>query len=88
MSQPSRQPTRAPDEALEILRRLEPVLTKLDDRVRKIEIDVARTDGRLTGIESQLRQVPTIWQVVGAITAINGLAIAMALGVIKLVHSL
>ncbi len=89
MASPARKPstgTGQRDETLDILRRLEPVLSrltedvgeikddvkKLDDRLRKVETDVARIDGRLTGIEGQLRQIPTLWQLAGLIFAIFG----------------
>ena len=43
---------------------------------------------RVGGLESQMRQLPTIWQVVGAITAINALTTALAFGVVELIHAL
>jgi hypothetical protein len=76
------------DEALDILRRLEPVLFTLDDRTQRIEAEqkeqrrdiatlkegVARLEGRMTGIEGQLRQIPTLYQLAGLIFAIFGAA--------------
>ena len=96
MASPARKPTAGtehPDEALDILRRLEPVLSKLDERTQHIESeqrrqadvlgklderqrkqgeDIARIDGRMTGIEGQLRQIPTIWTLAGLIFVIFG----------------
>lgn len=112
----SRQPQRnSNDEALEILRRLEPVitnlhreqveqrrelteqrselsqqrqiLTKLNDNVMDLREDVAELKGRVGGIEAQLRHVPTIWQIVGAMTAINAVSIGTAFGIVKLILS-
>lgn len=81
MSAPSqRHPARSPDESLEILRRLEPVLGHLVDDVRKLQID--RTE-----VKGQLKYVPSIWQIVGAITAINGTTLALAFGVVKLIQA-
>ena len=89
MATPARKPstgTEHPDEALDILRRLEPVLSKLDERTQRIESeqkdqrrdivslkeDVAELKGRVIGIEGQLRQIPTIWTLAGLIFAIFG----------------
>jgi len=58
-------------DAVDILRRLEPALKELRGDVQKIGTDLARLEGRVS-------QLPTIWQVVGAVLAIN--AGIMALG--------
>jgi hypothetical protein len=76
------------EEALEILRRLQPALKDIQSEQRRTGERFATLEGRFSGVESQLRQVPTIWQIVGAITAINGLTLAMAFGAIKVLHSL
>jgi hypothetical protein len=79
MASPARTPPAGnqSDEALDILRRLEPVLGRMDDRLRKIEIDQAELKGRMTGIEGQLRQIPTLWQLAGLIFAIFGAAFVL-----------
>ena len=56
MASPARKPlagTEHPDEALEILRRLEPVLSKLDERTRVIEERVKSLDERTRLIETE-----------------------------------
>ncbi|MFZ4703293.1 MAG: hypothetical protein ACOYMG_24890 [Candidatus Methylumidiphilus sp.] len=78
-------------EALDILRRLEPTLarmeteqrrqadaiTKLDDRQRKQGEDITELKGRMAGIEGQLRQIPTLYQLAGLIFAIFGAAFVL-----------
>jgi len=67
MSTPNRQPNRAPDEALDILRRLEPALSrlnddikKLDDRTQRIEAEQRRAGERLATLEGKVSQLPTL----------------------------
>ncbi|MGQ0665149.1 MAG: hypothetical protein ACT4P2_16515 [Pseudomonadota bacterium] len=62
------------DEALQILRRIEPVLVKIDDRLRKVETELAELKGRVAGIEGELRQIPTPWQTAALVFAIFGAA--------------
>ena len=71
------------DEAIDILRRLEPVLSKLDERTQRIESeqkeqrkdiaklqqDAARIDGRLIELSTR---VPAIWTIAALIFAIFG----------------
>ena len=71
-------------EALDILRRLEPTLArmagdvaKIDERQRKQGEDIAELKGRMTGIEGQLRQIPTLWQLAGLIFAIFAAAFVL-----------
>lgn len=94
------------DEALDILRRLEPIiadlhreqleqrrelteqrqtLVKLSEDVVKLREEVAEMKGRIGGIEAVLRHVPSIWQIVGAMTAINAVTIGTALALVKLI---
>ena len=70
--------------SLDILRRLEPVLSrieaeqsrqaellaKLDERQRKQGEDMARMDGRVS-------QLPTLWQLAGLVFAIFGAAFVL-----------
>jgi hypothetical protein len=51
------------DETLDILRPLAPA--------------PARLDGRVTGMEGQLRQLPTLWPLAGPVVAIFGSAFAL-----------
>lgn len=54
-----------------ILMRLEPALSRL-------AIDIAEMKGRMSGIEGQLRQVPTLWSMGGTMLAINAGIVAVA----------
>ncbi|WP_029010665.1 hypothetical protein [Azospirillum halopraeferens] len=72
-------PAGSNDEALDILRRIEPALArlasrddiaKMDDRLRKVEENVARLDGRVS-------QPPTLWQIAGLNFAIFGAAFVL-----------
>lgn len=45
--------------------------------IRKLETDVARVDGRMTGIEGQIRQLPTAWTLASLIFAIFGAAFVL-----------
>ena len=76
------------DEALDILRRLEPVLSKLDERTQRIESeqreqrkdiarlqqDVARIDGRLIELSAR---VPSIWTIAAMIVSLFGAAFVL-----------
>ncbi len=93
MAAPARTPPdgNRDNEALDILRRLEPVLgriedeqrrqadsmVKLDERQRKQGEDMAELKGRVAGIEGQLRQIPTLWQLGGLVFAIFGAAFVL-----------
>ncbi len=77
-----------PDEALEILRRLEPVLNavvteqkELRGEVQRHGEAIARIDGRLTEMSSK---TPTIWQIVGAVLGINSGIMALGFALAKL----
>jgi hypothetical protein len=87
MASPARTPPAGnqSDEALDILRRLEPVLAKLDERQRKqgediaelkgllksvaLKEDVARVDGRLVELSAR---VPSIWTLAALIVSLFG----------------
>jgi hypothetical protein len=75
------------DEALEILRRIEPALTRLGDDLRRVQIDVAELKGHMVGIEGQLRQVPTLWTIAGTMLAINSGIVAVAALAVTLFRS-
>jgi hypothetical protein len=79
MRQPAQSAPR--DEVLDILRRLEPALIRLDDRVRKVETDISRLDGRLTELSSK---APTLWQIIGAVLGINAGIVAIAFGLSRI----
>ena len=50
-----------------ILARLEPVLARVDERTRKIEVDLAELKGRVS-------QLPTTLQMIGFVLAVLALA--------------
>ena len=77
----SRQPTRAPDESLEILRRLEPALARVESEQR-------RTGERLATLEGKVSQLPTLIQITSSMLAIIAGMVAISLGLVKLIHSL
>lgn len=76
------------DEALDVLRRLEPVLSKLDERtqrmeseqreqrkdIAKLQQDVARIDGRLIELSAR---VPSIWTIAAMIVSLFGAAFVL-----------
>ncbi len=90
MASPAPKPTvgNTNDEALDILRRLEPVLSKLDERtqrmeseqreqrkdIAKLQQDVARIDGRLIGLPAR---VPSIWTIAAMIVSLFGAAFVL-----------
>jgi hypothetical protein len=45
--------------------------------IGKVQQDVVRIEGRLAGIEGQLRQIPTLYQLAGLIFAIFGAAFVL-----------
>jgi len=73
----------APDEVTEILRRLEPTLVRLDAGVRKIEIDLARLDGRVGEFSSK---TPTLLQIIGVVLGVNAGMVAIALGLVNVLR--
>ena len=90
MASPAPKPTSA-DEALDILRRLEPVLGRLAGEVGALRGDVAslrndyaRTREDISEIKGQLKSIPNIWQIIGVMTGVIALAMSLALGLIKL----
>ena len=65
------------------LTRVEGTVGRMDDRLRNVEIDVVRMDGRntslegrfdgrLSGLEGQLRQIPNVWQTITIMVALMG----------------
>ena len=92
MSAPNqRQPARN-DEALDILRRLEPTLARMTTDLAKVAADVAELKAEqkdikaeqhaqavaLAEIKGQLKAVPSIWQIVTVVGMVNGIALALA----------
>jgi hypothetical protein len=65
-------------EALDILRRLEPVLRDIQAEQRRQGETVARLDGRVS-------QLPTLVQIVGAVLGINAGIIALGFGLARLI---
>ena len=57
--------------------KVEADIAKIDDRQRKVENDVSEMKGRLTGIEGQLRQIPTVWTISALIFTIFGASFAL-----------
>jgi hypothetical protein len=46
-----------PDEALEILRRLEPALGRIDDRLRNVEVEAADLKVQVGGLDNRMRSL-------------------------------
>jgi hypothetical protein len=80
------------DEALDILRRLKPILSGLDERQRKQGEDISRIIGQICQLNQQQRkqgediaelkgkvsQLPTLWPLATTILAINSGIVAVA----------
>lgn len=82
-------PKMPPDEGLDILRRLEPMLASVNERLKAIEAEqrrhgesAAELRGRLNELSSK---VPTIWQIVAAVLGINAGIMALGLGMAKII---
>ena len=71
------QPDETQDEAVAILRRLEPVLTRLDERLQSVEAEQHRLSERVSRLEGQVSQLPTVWTVAGLFAAINAVTVAV-----------
>jgi predicted nuclease with TOPRIM domain len=80
MAVPARQDK---DEALEILRRLEPALTRIEERVQAVEGEQRRQGEAIAELKGQVSQLPTVWQVLGIIAAVNGVTVAIGFGLAK-----
>jgi hypothetical protein len=65
-------------EAVEILRRLEPMLTGIVAEQRRQGEAIAELRGKVSAL-------PTIWQIIGPLTAINGAIIALGFALARLV---
>jgi hypothetical protein len=77
LSAATSQPPFLDNEALTILRRLEPALGKLDDRLRALDGEVREMKGRMSGIEGRLGQLPTLWTLGGLVLSIFGFAFVL-----------
>lgn len=100
MANPAQRPIR-PDEAVDILRRLEPMLVSIQGEqaeirkeqveIRREQVEIRKEIGGLreaiAEIRGQLKYMPTLWQVAAAVGMINSLALALALGAVKLIQS-
>lgn len=85
-------PKMPPDEATEILRRLEPAITGISTRLDKIEAEQRRLGDALTKTQVELgelrgrvSQLPTLVQIVGAVLGINAGIIALGFALARLV---
>jgi hypothetical protein len=72
------------NEALDILRRLEPALSVLDERTQRIEVELKdvkaeqrRTGERLANLEGRVSQLPTMYQIAALVFAIFGAAFVL-----------
>ncbi|WP_309349076.1 hypothetical protein [Telmatospirillum sp.] len=81
------------DTALQILRRIEPALSNIQAGLRQQGVDIndlkvtlAGVGGRLAGVEGQFRQLPTLWQIIGAVLGINAGIMALGFGLARLIH--
>jgi len=68
------------DEALIILRRLEPALTDVQTRLQTVETEQQRLNERVSRLEGQLSQLPTVWTIAGLFAAINAVTVAVGFG--------
>ena len=83
MAEPARQ--LPPDtEALEILRRIEPILARLEGELREVKSDARRQGEAIAELRGRVSQLPTIWQMVSAFCAINAGMLALGFGLAKL----
>ena len=57
-----------------VLARLEPVLTRVDERTRKIEADVVALKVDLAELKGRVSQLPTTIQMIGFVLAVLALA--------------
>ncbi len=73
-----------PDEALEILRRLEPVLNAVVTEQRKLDDRVRGLGERLATVEGRISQLPTLMQIVSTMVGINGAIMALGFALAKL----
>ena len=78
------------DEAVQILRRLEPALGEMHAELKQLRRDVNRLDNevgelrssfvnqesRLSRVEGQVSQLPTWWQTTGLFASVNAITIA------------
>lgn len=58
------------------------------EELPKIRVDLAELKGRMTGVEGQLRQVPSLWSMGGTMLAINAGIVAVAALIITLAKRL
>ena len=88
MASPVRKPPVGtdPDEVVDILRRLEPALSRLDSEQRRQGETLARIEERLRDmptakefgeLKGRVSQLPTLWQLAGLIFAIFGAALVL-----------
>lgn len=73
-------------EIKDILKRLEPALTKLAVDMAEMKGRMVGIEGRMIGIEGQLRQMPTLWSMGGTMLAINAGIVAVAGLVVSLLR--
>ncbi len=79
-------PKLPPDETLEILRRVEPALAGINGRLDKIETEQRRQGEALAELRGRVISLPTIWQIVPAMLAINAGILALGAVLAKLLH--
>ncbi|MFL7901527.1 hypothetical protein ACJ41P_10370 [Azospirillum argentinense] len=60
------------------LREMVPLIKDIAAEMPKIRVDLAELKGRMTGVEGQLRQVPSLWSMGGTMLAINAGIVAVA----------
>lgn len=59
------------------LRELAPSIKSIADSMPKIREDLAEMKGRMTGIDGQIRQLPTMWTLTALVLSIFGLAFVL-----------
>ena len=55
----------------EDVRDIKSTLRNIETRLGAIEVSLARLEGRVTGIEGRLQQIPTVWQTISILAALQ-----------------
>jgi uncharacterized protein HemX len=84
MADPARPGGTGEDEATAILRRLEPALTRVEERVQAVETEQRRQGEALAELRGQVNQMstqmPSIWTIAGLFAAINAVTVGVGFG--------
>ncbi len=79
------------DDAVDILRRLEPAIAKLDSRLDRLEAEQRRQADTMTKIavevgelRGKVSQLPTLVQIIAAVLAVNAGIVALSFSIANL----